>query len=113
MMLTRLAVKAAVERHAGSIERLVTPGGMIRRQRGKDLTGLKLVIGAGGPVSFSPDPRRVLEGAAGGSENSVALKPEAPNFFIDSKYILFAIGLLSRDEPQKALNIAKKYLKQV
>ncbi|MCL1829790.1 MAG: glutamate mutase L, partial [Oscillospiraceae bacterium] len=111
--LAKLAVKSAVERHAGSIERLLTPGGMTRRQRGKDLTGLKSVIGVGGPVSFSSDARFVLEGAAGNDPHAGTLKPESPKFYIDSKYILFAVGLLSLEQPQKALNIIKKYLKNV
>ncbi|MDR3332106.1 MAG: glutamate mutase L [Synergistaceae bacterium] len=113
LLLARLAVKIAVERHAGKLEILVTGNGTTRRQRGKDLTGLRQVIGTGGPVSFSSDPRWVLEGASGRGKGEAALKPAAPRFYIDASYILFAIGLLSQMEPQKALNIIHKYLKPV
>jgi len=113
LQLSRKAVGTAVDRHAGRLERRVTHNGEIWLQRGKDLTGISCILGAGGPIAFSADPRFVLEGAALGSEASLVLKPRAPSFLLDSEYILFAIGLLARSEPVKALRIIKKYLKQI
>ena len=110
LMLSGKAVKTAVERHAGRLERKVTHNGEIWFQRGKDLSNVKTVLGGGGPLAFSSDPRRVLEEAAVGAEASAILKPRSPTFLLDSRYILFAIGLLSGSEPQKALRIIKKYL---
>ena len=46
--LAYLAVKIAVTRHAGSIEKVVTPYGVSYLQTGKDLTGIRNVIGTGG-----------------------------------------------------------------
>jgi uncharacterized protein (TIGR01319 family) len=77
-------------------------------QRGKDLTQVKTVIGAGGPVAFSADPRRVLSGAVFTVAPNI-LKPIAPRFYLDEKYILFAIGLLAQSDPVKALRIIRKY----
>jgi uncharacterized protein (TIGR01319 family) len=111
LALSRAAVKTAVTRHVGHIEYRRTTDGEVRIQRGKDLTAVKLVIGAGGPVAFSSDARFVLSGAADGEPDT--LTPRDPGYVIDEKYILFAIGLLSRDEPEKALRIAKKYLRGV
>ncbi len=79
-------------------------------QRGKDLTQVKWIIGAGGPVSFSRNPRRLLEGALSQKEVPELLKPKAPEIMLDKNYILFAVGLLAQSEPAKALNIIKKYL---
>jgi len=110
LMLSQKAVRTAVDRHAGRLERLVTHNGEVWLQRGKDLTGVSFVLGAGGPLAFSSDPRFVLEGAALGSEPSLILKPVSPSFVLDREYILFAIGLLARSEPDKALRIIKKYL---
>jgi uncharacterized protein (TIGR01319 family) len=107
-MLSRLAVKTATERHVGRLEPIMTGEGEVWVQRGKDLSKLSLVLGAGGPLSFSSDPRYVLEGAA--SDTPRILAPRAPRFLLDSKYILFAVGLLARSEPAKALRIVKKYL---
>jgi hypothetical protein len=38
------------------------------------------------------------------------LKPAEPRYYLDQKYILFAIGLLSQSDPAKAFRIANKYL---
>ncbi len=113
LMLSHLAVKTAVDRHAGTVELVVTHNGEFWVQRGKDLTQVKTIIGAGGPVAFSSDPRRVLDGAVFREDAPNILKPKAPRFYLDSKYILFAIGLLAQSDPAKALRIIKKYLKQI
>ena len=113
LLLSRLAVRTACDRHAGSTRLVVTHNGEFWVQRGKDLTQVKTVIGAGGPVAFSADSRYVLEGAAFRKEAPNILKPKTPVYYLDSKYILFAIGLLSRTEPEKALRIIKKYLVKI
>ncbi len=112
LLLSRLAVKTAVDRHAGRLECRFTVNGETWIQRGKDLTELKTVLGAGGPLAFSADPLYVLRGAAGSDDPSV-LKPKAPRFLLDSRYILFAVGLLSLSEPEKALRIFKKYTQEL
>jgi hypothetical protein len=37
--------------------------------------------------------------------------PRAPRAFIDTEYFLYGIGLLAPHFPEKALRIAKKYLR--
>jgi uncharacterized protein (TIGR01319 family) len=113
LMLSQLAVKTAVDRHVGTVELVVTHNGEFWVQRGKDMTQVKTVIGAGGPVAFSSDPKHVLEGAIFSPAAPYVLKPQEPKFLIDAKYILFAIGLLSQSDPAKALRIIKKYLVQI
>ena len=113
LTLSRRAVKTAVDRHAGRLERRVTHNGEIWFQRGKDLSNVSIVLGGGGPLAFSADPRFVLEGAVMERENPFVLKPRTPSFLVDRKYILFAIGLLAKSEPAKALRIIKKYMEQV
>ncbi len=110
LLLSRLAVRTAADRHVGRLECRMTVNGETWLQRGKDLTELKTVLGAGGPLAFSADPLYVLKGAADVGDPSV-LKPRAPRFLLDSRYILFAAGLLSLSEPEKALRIFKKYIK--
>ena len=112
LLLSRLAVKTAVDRHVGRLECRMTMNGETWFQRGKDLTELKTVLGAGGPLAFSADALYVLRGAAGSEDPSV-LKPREPRFLLDSRYILFAVGLLSLSEPEKALRIFKKYVKEL
>jgi uncharacterized protein (TIGR01319 family) len=113
LMLSQLAVKTAVDRHAGRIESVPTTAGDVWVQRGKDLSEVGLVVGAGGPLAFSANPKRVLEGAIADPSAPYILKPKSPEFLLDEKYILFAIGLLSQTEPDKALRIVRKYLRRL
>ncbi len=112
LLLSRLAVKTAADRHVGRLECRMTMNGETWFQRGKDLTELKTVLGAGGPLAFSADPLYVLRGAADSPDPAV-LKPKAPRFLLDRRYILFAVGLLSLTEPEKALRIFKKYVAEL
>ncbi len=82
-------------------------------QYGKDLTNIKTVIGTGGPIIFSSDPREILEGVLFRENNAFTLKPKTPDFYLDEYYVMYAVGLLSQVEPLKALNIARKYLKKI
>ena len=110
LLLSRIAVRSAVDRHAGSLRTVFTPNGEVTLQRGKDLTQLGWVIGAGGPVSFSADPRMVLEGALFEPEFPTVLKPKAPEMLLDRHYVLFALGLLAQSAPAKALRLMRKYV---
>ena len=112
-LLSRLMVEVAMDRHAGKIEVLSSPTGEKLVQHGKDLTNVRSIIGTGGPIIFSGNPREILEGALFQKENSAILKPKDPKFYLDDHYILYAVGLLSQVEPEKALNLAKNYLIQV
>ncbi|MDR3270859.1 MAG: glutamate mutase L [Peptococcaceae bacterium] len=110
LMLSQLAVKTAVERHVGRIEIVATYNGDFQVQRGKDLSEVQNVIGAGGPIAFSANPRKVLEGAMSQEEVSRQLKPRHPKFLLDTQYIFFAVGLLAQSDPQKAYTMINKYL---
>jgi uncharacterized protein (TIGR01319 family) len=112
-LLSCLMVEVAMDRHAGKIEIIYSPTGEKLIQHGKDLTGVKSVIGTGGPIIFSRNPRWILEGVLFQEQNPFILKPKNPKFYLDEQYILYAVGLLSQVEPKKALNLAKKYLKQI
>jgi uncharacterized protein (TIGR01319 family) len=113
LTLARLAVKTAADRHAGSVEAIWTHDGDVWVQRGKDLSNVQYIIGTGGPLAFSSDPRYVLEGAQATQEQPNVLKPLRPRYLLDEQYILFAIGLLAEEHPDKALRIALKYLKEL
>ncbi len=112
-LLSSIMVQVAMSRHAGKTEMIYTPTGEKMVQYGKDLTDVRTVIGTGGPVIFSSNPRAVLEGALFREEDAFSLKPKNPRFYLDEHYIFYAVGLLTQVEPKKALNIAIKYLKQI
>jgi len=111
--LSRNAVRLAMERHAGAIQTTYGPEGQVFVQYGKDLRGIKIVIGTGGPLIFSPVSKKILQEMVYSETNPFSLKPKVPDFYLDERYLLYAVGLMSEVEPDKALRVAKKYLKRL
>ncbi|MBQ8264710.1 MAG: glutamate mutase L [Oscillospiraceae bacterium] len=111
--LTKTAVRTAVERHCGELQPLYTGSGIVYVQKGKDLSEVPAVIGLGGPIVFSPDTAEVLSGAVKRSGDDTKLLPRSPDFYLDSSYIMFALGLMAESEPVKALRIFKKYIRKL
>ena len=113
--LARSAVQLAVKRHAGHIETIYTPMGSMNIQYGKDLKGIRYLIGTGGIIAHSPDKGRIriLDGALYNKDEPFFLKPERPQFYGDNSYIMFGMGLLSKYYPDKALRMLIRYLSKI
>lgn len=99
--LARGAVKGAFERHVGKIEYIYSPSGEMTFQYGKDLTKIRNVIGTGGPIVFSPESKKILEAVLFNRNSPQFLKPKQPRFWVDQHYILYAMGLLAAEYPEK------------
>lgn len=112
-LMAKKAVEIAVERHAGTLKTVYTPEGIQYFQKGKDLTEIKYIIGTGGVIIHSKNPREILEGSLLKGSKQGYLKPVNPQFLLDEKYILSAMGLMSIKYPLQALKIMKKYLKKI
>lgn len=108
--LAGVSAEIATDRHAGKIEVVYGPMGELMVQRGKDLTDVGAVIGTGGPIVFSKDPQKILNHTLFNDRKAHILKPKHPNFYLDNHYILYAMGLLSKVDPKKALSLMKKYI---
>lgn len=104
------AVEVAVERHVGSVKESLGVDGLVRIQNGKDLTGLRTVIGTGGLFSHNPRAGRVLQAALMRPEAPFSLKPRAADFYIDQGYVMYGVGLLGSESPEAALRVAKRHL---
>jgi uncharacterized protein (TIGR01319 family) len=102
-----------MERHAATIQTTYGPEGQVFVQYGKDLRGVKNVVGTGGPLIFSPVSEKILKEMLYSEANPFSLKPRAPDFYLDERYLLYAIGLMSEVEADKALRVAKKYLRRL
>ena len=107
------AVKTAVERHCGITESFYTPLGETNLLTGKDLTNVPLIIGTGGPVINANDPAAVLEKALFDPSRPQFLKPAAPGFLLDKKYIFAAMGMTGITEPCAALEIMKQEIVKI
>ncbi len=111
--LTRVAVRQAARRHAGSVDTVYTGSGRVTVQRGKDLREVATIIGTGGPLLQSRAQRAILESALYDASEPFSLRPRQPRMMVDQKYILYACGLLSGVAPEAALELGMKYLQPV
>ncbi len=111
LALGQVAVKLAVDRHAGNVETVYTPFGPSYLQYGKDLTRLPVLIGTGGVLLHHPNPEEILQGALFNHLSPGCLKPVSPHLYLDQEYILAAMGLLAEVDPGCAFHILKKYIK--
>lgn len=111
--LARAATEMAVRRHAGFLETVYTPSGRVEVQHGKDLTGVRSLIGTGGVFAWGQEPRRVLEAALFDQRDPLSLRPRDPQMYVDAPYVLYALGLLAEVAPEAALRMARRQLKRV
>lgn len=112
-LLARSAVEIAVERHCGYMDSAYSPMGEIFTLVGKDLTEVPSVVGIGGAIINSRNPVSILEGAKYSLKKFNYMKPKSPEYLIDEKYIFASMGLLSAVDPELALEILKKEIKQI
>lgn len=112
-IFAQMALKISSKRHCGYLETAYAPMGEIKIQRGKDLTTVKYLIGTGGSVINSTNPKEVLSKAAYGLDDMMSLKPLSPSYMLDKKNILAAMGLISDMYPNIALNIMKNEITKI
>lgn len=108
--MAKAATELAMTRHCGVLECVYTPMGTMFNQSGKDLTETPYVIGTGGVIIHSLNPKDILKAGNFNEEDPVHLKPIAPKFLVDKTYILSSMGLLAQEYPNTAIRIMKKYL---
>ena len=111
--LARVAVDLAVERHVGKRERIVTHQGETWVYYGKDLTETRTLIGTGGVFIYNAHVPHILSPGAGGNRRYDVLRPRSPNLFVDSCYLLYAVGLLSKNEPDMAMRLFKNNMRRL
>ncbi len=104
-VLARAAVDLAIERHVGRRERIVAREGEAWVHYGKDLRETSTLIGTGGVFVYNPFATYILSQRAPMNDRVQALRPKNPQTFLDSSYLLYAVGLLAKDYPNVALRI--------
>jgi uncharacterized protein (TIGR01319 family) len=108
--LARAAVALAVKRHCGTLATVYTPSGPVATQHGKDLRNVATMVGTGGGVVASPDPRAILSAALFDPADPASLRPRDPRLLLDRHYLLYACGLLGAVDAEAALELALKHL---
>jgi uncharacterized protein (TIGR01319 family) len=109
--LARIAVDLAIERHVGKRERIVTREGETWVYYGKDLSETRTVIGTGGVFIYNSHVSYILSPGTGDNRRYDVLRPKNPSLFVDSSYLLYAVGLLSQSCPDVAVQIFKKNMR--
>lgn len=102
-------IREALRRHSGRLNESFTPEGRVWIQEGKDLTGVEVMVGTGGSLVHSYDPAGILMEALNMGD-PLCLTPRKPELYLDSGYVLSAIGLLAEVEPQLAAILLKETL---
>lgn len=108
--MAKAATELAMTRHCGVLECVYTPMGTMFNQSGKDLTDTPYVIGTGGVIIHSLNPKEILQAGNFNEQDPIHLKPMNPKFLVDRTYILSAMGLFAQEYPDIAIRIMKKYL---
>ena len=108
--MARVAVDLSFDRHVGYIVTTPSPFGEMFSQYGKDLTGVKTVIGTGGVIVHSDDFASILQACEFKQTDPTKLRPMKPNYLLDKTYILSAAGLLRQVDEDAAVRLLKKYL---
>ena len=60
LIIGGICVDKSMARHVGKMEEVYTPMGLVYNQTGKDLTKIEYVIGTGGILVNSKDPKKIL-----------------------------------------------------
>lgn len=108
--MAKVCADIAMKRHAGVIESVYTPMGVMHSQEGKDLIELPFVVGTGGILVNSENPLDILSASLFKMDEPTSLKPKHPKFLIDKDYILSAMGLLAMVDENMAVRMLKKYI---
>ncbi len=108
--LASMAIETAVARHAGTMEETYTLMGLTYVQSGKNLTRVKQIVVTGGSLIHTKRTADIAKHALYAPAQPTSLRPKQADVWVDRKYILAAMGLISNRYPQVALRIMKKEL---
>ncbi|MEC9488759.1 MAG: GlmL-related ornithine degradation protein [Halanaerobium sp.] len=107
--MTREVVRVAVDRHAGEMRNIYGPTGRVTIARGKDLTGVKWIIGTGGALTRLDGSREILGSLRRGGSKKLMPGPEA-RVELDRYYIMASLGVASLEHKEFALAMLKQSL---
>ena len=112
-VLARNAVDLAVNRHVGRRERVVAREGEAWVHYGKDMRDTHTLIGTGGVFTHNAYAAYILSQRPANDDRIQPLRPRDPKMFLDSSYLLYAVGLLSQNRPEVALRLFQRYITPV
>lgn len=109
-LLTKEAVEKALDRHAGEIKEIYGPSGRTAAAKGKDLTGVKYIIGTGGALTQLENNKKLLADIRVKNIQKKLYPKMKANVAIDQDYIFAACGVMAEKYPEAAVKLMKKSL---
>ena len=103
--LTFVAGEVALKRHAGRIKELYGPAGKVTIAEGKDLTGVKYIIGTGGALTNLPKRMEILNKIKNINPKNLLLPNSETIILLDNQYIMASVGVISKNYPAVALDL--------
>ncbi len=104
-VLAEKALLTSVHRHAGHLIDLYFSGGKKSAAMGKDLTSIKYVVGTGGALTMLDNGKEMLLKIPGSNKGDKLLPQEGIEVFLDRKYIMASLGVLSMEYREGALKL--------
>lgn len=111
-VLAVACITNACTRHAGRGQQVATADGLVEVQTGRDLTGVRKVIGSGGYLAHHPDfdPVTCLSDVVADSQGRRVLTPVAAEYYCDDNYLFPLLANLAREYPQAAARAGVRQL---
>lgn len=107
-ILAQHATITAVKRHGGRLKNLYGPSGKKTIAEGKDLTGVKYLIGTGGALTRLPGRVEILKMIPESNNGTDLLPNKDVEILIDNHYIMASLGVMSKKYPEAALDLLLK-----
>jgi len=115
LLLAKLCIGGAAERHAGRRRGVWTSSGKVMTRRGRDLRHVTRLIGTGGYLARSSD-RQVYALACDGphlAEDEGILLPESPDLYRDADHLFPLLGNVVAESPEAVVEMAVSVIKQL
>ncbi len=107
-VLTEHATITAMKRHGGRLKHLYGPSGKKTIAEGKDLTGVKYIVGTGGALTRLPGRLDILKNIPHSNNGTDLLPNTEAEILIDNHYIMASLGVMSKKYPEIALDLMLK-----
>lgn len=107
-VLTEHATITAMKRHGGRLKHLYGPSGKKTIAEGKDLTGVKYIVGTGGSLTRLPGRLDILKNIPHSNNGTDLLPNTEAEILIDNHYIMASLGVMSKKYPEIALDLMLK-----
>jgi uncharacterized protein (TIGR01319 family) len=105
------AVETGIRRHAGVVTDLFTPTGKKKIVKGKDLTAVKWVVGAGGALTRIDGGEAILRAICTGAGKYLLPGPET-RILIDREYRFSALGAMAQSYPEDVKATFRQWVAQ-